>query len=77
MPRSDLGFIDGFRGQSVAVWQFPKGASPYGVLDMAGQIWEWTPSMYEAYPYRTQDGREDPSFADTVMARGGHSASEP
>lgn len=28
-------------GHTTAVNQFPEGASPYGVLDLAGNIWEW------------------------------------
>ena len=77
MPRPDLAFIGGFRGQTVPVGQFPKGASPYGVLDMAGQVWEWTRSIYKPYPYNPKDGREEPTPTDTVVARGGNSSSGP
>jgi eukaryotic-like serine/threonine-protein kinase len=27
-----------------------KGASPYGVLDMAGNVWEWTADTFYSYP---------------------------
>jgi formylglycine-generating enzyme required for sulfatase activity len=32
------------------VGSFPAGASPYGALDMAGNVWEWVNSDYAAYP---------------------------
>ncbi len=32
------------------VGSFPDGASPEGVLDLAGNVWEWTTSKYKSYP---------------------------
>ena len=39
----------GNRG-TTAVGSFPAGASPYGVLDMAGNVAEWTTDWFKAYP---------------------------
>ncbi len=33
--------LDGFL-ETAPVGSFPGGASPYGVLDLAGNVWEWT-----------------------------------
>ncbi len=59
------------------VGSHPNGASPYGCLDMAGNAWEWTSSLFKPYPYQAGDGREDPSAAGRRVARGGSWDGEP
>jgi formylglycine-generating enzyme required for sulfatase activity len=36
----------GERGRSTSVWSYPKGKSPFGALDMCGNVWELTDSLY-------------------------------
>lgn len=49
----------------------PQGDSPYGVADMAGNVWEWVSSVYKAYSYDATDGREDPNANALRVVRGG------
>ncbi len=53
------------------VGAFPRSASPYGVMDMAGNVWEWTSSRYLPYPYDAADGREDLQARGARVNRGG------
>ena len=53
------------------VGQFPKGASPKGVFDLAGNVWEWCQSRYQPYPCRAVDGREDLILPGNRVLNGG------
>jgi formylglycine-generating enzyme required for sulfatase activity len=67
-------------GSTTPVGTYPGGASPLGALDMAGNAWEWTASLWGSleqghycYPYDPADGREAPDAEQSLMriVRGG------
>lgn len=55
--------------KEVAVGKSPTGVSPYGALDMAGNIGEWTASSWAAYP---NSPTRQSDFGDKyIVVRGG------
>ena len=46
--------------KTTPVSQYPNGASPYGVLDMAGNVWEFVVTKWgKLYPYQIEDEWQD------------------
>jgi formylglycine-generating enzyme required for sulfatase activity len=58
-------------GTTTPVGSYPTGASPYGVQDMSGNVWEWTSSWYVPYPYTVPVEREYAQSAENRVLRGG------
>ena len=59
-PAKDLLNFSSNLNRTVDVGSYPEGASPYGVLDMAGNVWEWTRD-YWAEDYYSVSPRENPT----------------
>jgi len=55
--------------ETTAVTQYPAGASPYGVLDMCGNVWEWCLTGAES-------GTAEPVGKEARMLRGGSWSSD-
>jgi formylglycine-generating enzyme required for sulfatase activity len=71
-PTADLCNFDMNVGGTTPVGTYsPQGDSPYGCADMAGNVWEWTRSLWRDYPYDSGDGREDLEVGSRRVVRGG------
>jgi formylglycine-generating enzyme required for sulfatase activity len=54
---------------TVRVGSYPPGASPYGALDMGGNVWEWVSDGYDP-DYYARSPAVNPTGGDSVSRRG-------
>ncbi|MFZ5858151.1 MAG: formylglycine-generating enzyme family protein [Chloroflexota bacterium] len=58
--KNNCNSAEGHKGDTTPIGLYsPRGDSPCGCADMAGNVWEWCHSFYKDYPYQINDGREN------------------
>ena len=70
-PGAEHATLSRAAGDTLPVGSKPRGATPEGLLDMAGSLAEWTSTLYRPYPYRADDGREEREAPGERVTRGG------
>jgi len=60
-------------GDTSRVGSYPSGASPYGVMDMAGNVWEWVNDWYQGdyYSVSPSNNPQGPATGQYRVRRGG------
>ena len=71
--RNRLNSSESGRGDTAEVGSFPSGASPYGTLDIAGNVREWVTDWYDGNYYMNSPNRnpQGPSSGQHMALRGG------
>lgn len=75
-PWRDPLIDDGF-AETSAVGSYPRGASPFGIEDLAGNVFEWCADYFEAYKGKERSNPRGPSGGMKRIYRGGSWKSRP
>ena len=72
-PDATRANYDGRVGHATPVGLYPRGATPEGILDLAGNVWEWMSDWYDAtYSPKSPDTNpQGPSTGQSRVLRGG------
>ncbi|MBB3808563.1 formylglycine-generating enzyme family protein [Pseudochelatococcus contaminans] len=71
LPDATRAYVNRNPDATAPIGSLPAGASPFGALDMAGSVAEWTSTLKRPYPYNAADGREAPDTPGERVTRGG------
>ncbi len=66
----DRAINDGF-AETSPVGSFLRVASPFGLEDMAGNVWEWCADYYDAYKGAERTNPQGPRAGSQRILRGG------
>jgi formylglycine-generating enzyme required for sulfatase activity len=64
-------FWEGGPKQPTPVGLYPAGATPDGIQDLAGNVWEWTADWWGAYAESDERNPRGPGEGDRMVIRGG------
>jgi formylglycine-generating enzyme required for sulfatase activity len=69
-PWRDETIDDGY-AETSPVGAYPRGASPFGAEDMAGNVWEWCLDFFETYKGKERTNPRGPAHGPRRIYRGG------
>jgi formylglycine-generating enzyme required for sulfatase activity len=76
-PTNEFANFDRSKGDTTRVGSYSLGISPYGVLDMAGNVWEWVYDWWGYYDTRPTTNPSGPASGSYRVLRGGAWDSNP